>query len=78
MNDHHLRSRRDFLQGSVQSVAGLAAGSLFAQADALAAADDRFELSIHQYSLKKLIRGRSARHVRLPRIREGAIRIYKR
>ena len=54
MNNHHPCSRRNFLQGSVQSVAGLAAGSLLAQANALAAADDRFELSIHQYSLKKL------------------------
>jgi sugar phosphate isomerase/epimerase len=55
MADHHLRrSRRDFLYGSAQSVAGLATGALLAQANVLAAEGDRFELSIHQYSLKKL------------------------
>lgn len=55
MTDHHLRrSRREFLHGGVKSVAGLTTVSLLAQANAQAAPNDRFELSLHQYSLKKL------------------------
>ncbi len=55
MTSHQLRrSRRDLLQCGLRSAAGLATGSLLMQANAQAAADDRFELSIHQYSLKNL------------------------
>jgi sugar phosphate isomerase/epimerase len=55
MTDHQLRRcRREFLHGGVQSVAGLAAGAIFGQANAQAALNDRLELSIHQFSLKKL------------------------
>ena len=43
-------ARRQFLQ----SAAGLAAGAFVGHAAAQAALNDRFELSIHQYSLKKL------------------------
>ncbi len=54
---HHpfVVSRRHFLNHSTQTLAGLAAGTLLGQARAQAALSDRFELSIHQYSLKKLL-----------------------
>ena len=54
---HHpfVVSRRHFLNHSTQAIAGLAAGTLLGQARAQAALSDRFELSIHQYSLKKLL-----------------------
>jgi sugar phosphate isomerase/epimerase len=42
------------LHVSALSIAGLTTGSLLAQVSAHAAPNDRFELSIHQYSLKKL------------------------
>ncbi len=54
MTTHPLaRSRREFLQHGVGAATGLAAVAVTGT-PALAAADERFELSIHQYSLKKL------------------------
>lgn len=49
------RSRRDFLRGGVESAVGLAAASIVAQSSVRAAQADRFELSIHQFSVKKLM-----------------------
>lgn len=54
-NHQRFRSRREFLRSGVHSAAGLAAASLVAQSTVRAAQSDRFELSIHQFSVKKLM-----------------------
>ena len=54
MSHPHLRSRREFLQRGVLSAAGVAMGPVLLSSHVQAAPDDRFELSIHQYSLKPL------------------------
>ncbi len=48
-------SRREFMRGGVQCAAGLGIASLLTQASVWGAQADRFELSIHQFSLKKLM-----------------------
>ncbi len=54
MNSFRKRSRRDFLRSGLQSVSAVAAATWIGRADAQSVSNDRFELSIHQYSLKKL------------------------
>ena len=55
MTAPHQGSRRRFLHHSLQSAAGLAMGSLLLPAGSRAATEKRFELSIHQFSLKQLL-----------------------
>ena len=47
-------TRRDLLRCGIQASAGIAAGTLLVRTPAHAALSDRYELSIHQYSLKSL------------------------
>ena len=55
MTHHHFGfSRRGFLHLGTQAFAGFASATFLAQRRVHAAWSDRFELSIHQYSLKEL------------------------
>jgi sugar phosphate isomerase/epimerase len=55
MNHPHLhRTRRDFLRCGLRASAGIAAGTFLVGNRAHAALSDRYQLSIHQYSLKSL------------------------